>query len=110
MARRSNSTVLAVVLCVVVACFAADAFVSGVTPATRATSRTEGRVQMMASSPPVPDKPVEKQVADFVPAFMGISFMLILTFTFLWGAFGQEPEKREYDTKPALNFELYAPR
>mmetsp|Transcript_56121 Transcript_56121/g.131392 ORF Transcript_56121/g.131392 Transcript_56121/m.131392 type:complete len:110 (+) Transcript_56121:62-391(+) len=109
MAKRSNASVLIVLLCLGAAWFATDAFVSGVAPSARATSRTEGRVQMMAS-PPAPQQPVEKQVADFVPAFMGISFLLILTFTFLWGTFGQEPEKREYDTKPALNFELYAPR
>mmetsp|Transcript_117851 Transcript_117851/g.165649 ORF Transcript_117851/g.165649 Transcript_117851/m.165649 type:complete len:110 (-) Transcript_117851:52-381(-) len=109
MARRSNASALALLLCLGVAWFATDAFVSGVTPSARVSSRTEGRVQMMAT-PPAPEKPIENQVADFVPTFMGVSFLLILTFTFLWGAFGEEPEKREYDTKPALNFELYAPR
>mmetsp|Transcript_7187 Transcript_7187/g.9827 ORF Transcript_7187/g.9827 Transcript_7187/m.9827 type:complete len:111 (-) Transcript_7187:66-398(-) len=110
MAKRSNARAVAVLFCIAAAWFVADAFVSGVAPSAGASTRTVTRTQMMASSPPAPQKPVEKQVADFVPAFMGISFLLILTFTFLWGAFGQEPEKREYDTKPALNFELYAPR
>mmetsp|Transcript_14461 Transcript_14461/g.34143 ORF Transcript_14461/g.34143 Transcript_14461/m.34143 type:complete len:113 (+) Transcript_14461:100-438(+) len=112
MARRLNATLPALVLCLAAAWLVADTFVIGRSvPVARAPTRMQMLAQNnLKTASPDGSAEFETGVANIVPGFMAFSFAAILTLTLLWGAFGEEPEKREYDTKPALNFELYAPR